>query len=303
MNTMKKLNILACLLVCTIIATAQTTIPCPTSFKRSNGAGGGCPIAKLTLTYAECPTVALPIDSVYQSGVKINATFAEGIIDCSGSKYEVTYCVTSTNIAPTGFLTIYFHSAGSFNGRTCTVPDGGPLPVKMSSFYAKRSSSQVNLTWSTETEINSREFVIQRKTGSEFVDVATIPSKNAINGASYSFTDQNSARGTSQYRLKMVDLDDKAVNSETRTVKGLGSNADFSIYPNPSVGNAKITVTDISEASDVQVIDNAGRIIKTVSLVNSSTVNVDNLQKGMYMIRLVNKSTGEAQTKKLTVIN
>jgi hypothetical protein len=300
---MKKSTILLCLLVSSFIAQSQTTMPCPTSFKRSNGAGGGCPIAKLTLTYAECPSIALPIDSVYQSGVKINATFDAGVIDCSGAQFQVTYCITSSNIAPTGFLTIYFHAAGAFDGNTCTVPDGGPLPVEMSAFYAKRTKSNVVLNWQTESELNTREFIVQRKTGNEFVDIATVSAANRATGSNYSFTDINTSRTTSQYRLKIVDLDARFSNSETRSVKGLDANSDFSIYPNPSTGNAKVTITDISEPTDVQVIDNAGRIIRTVPMNNANSVSIDNLQKGMYMIRLVTKSTGESNTKKLTVIN
>ncbi len=132
---MKKILLSIGTLIITSIAISQTTQICPSSFKRSNGAGGGCPIAKLTLVYATCPTTALPIDSVYQSGVKINATFDAGIITCTNNSYEITYCITSSNIAPTGFLTIYFHAAGAFNGNTCTVPTtGGPLPVKLTDF-------------------------------------------------------------------------------------------------------------------------------------------------------------------------
>jgi hypothetical protein len=301
---MKKILLSIGTLIITSIAISQTTQVCPTSFKRSNGAGGGCPIAKLTLNYATCPTMALPIDSVYQSGVKINATFDPGIITCSNNSYEVTYCITSSNIAPTGFLTIYFHAAGAFNGNTCTVPTtGGPLPVKLTDFYAKRNSSVVALSWKTETEVNASSFILQRKTGADFVDVATIKATNDVSGSQYTYTDVNASKTVSQYRLKFIDKDGSYSLSEIRTVKGTLSVSDFTVYPNPSTGNAKVTVADISEPTDIQLIDNSGRVLKNIPMNNSNSVNIDNLKNGIYMIRITNKNSGENLTKKITVVN
>ncbi|HMJ47663.1 MAG TPA: T9SS type A sorting domain-containing protein [Ferruginibacter sp.] len=300
---MKRITLFSVLLAMSAITYSQTTLPCPLSFKRSNGAGMGCPIARITFSYGVCPAVALPIDSVYQNGVKINATFAAGVIDCSGSKNEVYYCVTSTNIAPTVQLTIYFHAFGSYDGSVCQVDGGGPAPVKLSSFFVNRKGGAVAISWKSETEINSKEYIIQRKIGSDWVDIATVASANRENGNSYFYSDNNSSKGTSQYRLKMVDFDAVYSNSEIRTVKGNGSVSDFTVFPNPSAGNAKVTVSDISEPTDVQLIDNSGRVLKTVSMNNNSSVELNNLQKGMYMIRLVNKASGDAVTKKLTVVN
>ncbi len=302
---MKKILLSIGTLIITSIAISQTTTQvCPTSFKRSNGAGGGCPIAKLTLVYASCPTIALPIDSVYQSGVKINATFDAGIINCQNSQYEITYCITSSNIAPTGFLTIYFHAAGAFDGSTCNVPtSGGTLPVKLTDFYAKRNSSVVSLSWKTEMEVNASSFILQRKTGADFVDIATISATNSASGSQYSYTDVNSSKSVSQYRLKFIDKDASYSLSDIRTVKGTLSVTDFTVYPNPSNGNTKVTVADISEPTDIQLIDNSGRVLKNIPMNNSNSVNIDNLKNGIYMIRIINKNSGENLTKKITVVN
>ena len=301
---MKKITLFLGMLAISSIAISQTTQPCPTFFKRSNGAGGGCPFGKLTLVYANCPTMALPIDSVYQNGVKINTSFAPGIIDCSGSQFQITYCI-SANIAPTGFLTIYFQGAGSFNSNTCTVPGGGPLPVILTDFYAKRSLTNVAVSWKSESEINAASYVLQRKSGltSAFIDITTVKAGNQVTGGTYSFIDKNSFKDISQYRLKMIDLDGSFTISDIRTVKGISTVSDFAVFPNPSSGNSKITVADIAEPTDVQVLDNSGRILKTIPMNYSNSVDIYNLQKGMYLIRIVNKNSGESITKKLTVIN
>jgi hypothetical protein len=146
---------------------------------------------------------------------------------------------------------------------------------------------------------------LQRKTAgsSEFVDVATIKANNSLNGASYSYTDVNSSKGISQYRLKLVDKDASFSNSDIRTVKGTSSVSDFTVYPNPSNGNTKVTVADISEPTDIQLIDNSGRILRNIPMNNSNSVNINDLQSGIYMIRITNRNSGENITKKINVIN
>ncbi|MEO6252958.1 MAG: T9SS type A sorting domain-containing protein [Ferruginibacter sp.] len=300
---MKNFTLSIAMLLLSAAAFAQTTVPCPTSFKRSNGAGGGCPVAKLTLNYSSCPTIALAIDSIYQSGVKINSTYGAGVINCNGPKPSITYCVTNTNIGPAGTLTIYFHDSVTYSGGICLVPGSGPVPIIISSFFAKRTGNAVSLNWSTETEINAKEFIIERNTGNGFVAVGTVAAKNNGGGASYSFSDNNNAKAISQYRLKLVDLDASFKLSETKAVKGIAAVSDFTVFPNPSIGYAKISITDIAEATNVEVIDNSGRVVRSIELKSTSTVEINNLQSGIYLVRITNKATGDALTKKLTVSN
>ena len=101
----------------------------------------------------------------------------------------------------------------------------------------------------------------------------------------------------------MVDLDATFKLSETRAVKGTAAVSDFTVFPNPSNGYAKISIADVTEATTVEVIDNAGRVIKTIALKNSNTVEVNGLQNGIYLVRITNKNTGDAVTKKLSVSN
>lgn len=202
-------------------------------------------------------------------------------------------------------ITRYTASNGLCQGGTCGTTitiEGGPLPIVVSDFYAKRSGNNVTLSWKTSVEINAKEFVIQKKTANGWEDVATVAARQVTSGASYIYNDQNNSKAVTQYRLKLVDLDNSAKISEIRTVKGNGGVSDFIIYPNPSAGDAKVTITDISEPTEVKLIDNAGRVIKTVNMNNSNTVDFNNLQKGLYMIRITNKTTGESLTKKLSVV-
>lgn len=295
---MKKITLLVCAVGIGALSFAQSQI-CPTSFKRDNG-NGACPEGRITFQFANCPNPPLTIDSIYANGVKQSVTVSSQ--SCNGGK--AVYCITGGNLAPAGSLQVYFSQGGNpGTGYNCYVPSGGPTPITLSAFNAKRSGNNVIINWNTEVEINAKEFVLQLNIGGEFMDIAFIPALNSANGSKYAYTDMNNAKGVSQYRLKMIDQDGSYKNSDIRPVKGTSAASDFIVFPNPSTGNAKVTITDISEPTDIQVIDNSGRVVKVYSTISGNTVDLMGLQKGMYMIRIVNKQSGESSTKKLTVVN
>ena len=47
---------------------------------------------------------------------------------------------------------------------------------------------------------------------------------------------------------------------------------DFNVFPNPSIGNAKVSITDIAEATTVELIDNAGRVVKSIELKRNAGI-------------------------------
>ncbi len=288
------------LLLISIVNFAQSSI-CPNYFRRNNG-NGLCPDGQLKLYFTSCPANAPIIDSVYTNGVKANISFAlPDISKCSSQGY-VSYCVNGGNMPPAALWQIYFHNPGSTDPFGCLVPEGGVLPIAIENFFAKRNNNTVSLNWRTSFESNAIGFDIQRKTIGGFLTIATVPATNITNGSTYSYIDNNNMKTVSEYRLLLHSKDADASFSETRNVKGTGGSIDFIIFPNPTAGNVKVSITDISEPTDVQVIDNTGRVIKTIMSVKNSSIELDNLQSGVYRISMIIKSTGERTTKTLTVI-
>lgn len=229
----------------------------------------------------------------------------------STSNYYETGLFTAPCLAPITYVISGYNSSNADcgNGSTCgnsttvIAISSGPLPIKMKEFYAKRKNALVSLSWSTESEINAKEFILQRKVEKDYIDVATIAASDKPNGSFYSYTDNNNIKAVSQYRLKMVDQDGKFKYSEVRIVKGTATPNDFTVFPNPSNGNAKVTVSDISEPTDVQLVDISGRVLKNIPMNNRNSIEINGIQKGIYMIRIVNKNTGENLTKKIAVLN
>jgi len=148
---------------------------------------------------------------------------------------------------------------------------------------------------------NVKGFIIQRKTGNNFEDIATITAGNKINGATYTYTDINAAKSSSQYRLKVLDINGEFSLSDIKNIKASTGNIEFLVFPNPTFGKASISFSDISATYDVEVLDNTGRIIRSVSVSGNNTAEFSNLPKGMHMIRVINKNTGEKATQKISV--
>ena len=184
------------------------------------------------------------------------------------------------------------------------LPEGGPLPVNVSSFLVGRTGSSVVLNWKTEIEMNAVNFEVQRSYDNvNFKTIATVASSvNGSSAKSYSYTDNsNTSNALSFYRLKIVKQSEVSY-SDIRTVKGISAKAGL-IFPNPAFINSKITISDISEPSRVQLLDNSGRLVRSLILNNSNTVELSGLQKGAYLVKIIGSVSGHTEIRKLTVIN
>ncbi|MBG6109674.1 endonuclease I [Flavobacterium sp. CG_9.10] len=95
------------------------------------------------------------------------------------------------------------------------------------------------------------------------------------------------------------------------TCNGLGSHSlatlsnidfdsnEFNIYPNPSNGNVKINFENSNEKYSVQVFSVLGQKVFDKEYTNSSYAAVNNLQKGVYFVKITNDT--KSITKKLIV--
>ncbi|MFK5856466.1 MAG: lamin tail domain-containing protein, partial [Bacteroidota bacterium] len=72
------------------------------------------------------------------------------------------------------------------------------------------------------------------------------------------------------------------------------------IYPNPTNGIFTIEYAD-EKTADIVVMDITGKEVYTSSFIGTTQVNLLGLQKGLYLVRLLDKSTNEIIVKKLLV--
>jgi hypothetical protein len=182
-----------------------------------------------------------------------------------------------------------------------------PLPVTFGRFNANRvNANLIGLQWTTMTEINNYGFAIERNDGSQWRQVSFIPSQ-AMNGnssspISYSFSDPNSNRGMTQYRIRQVDSDGRTKYSEIRAVRGDGQEAKLVVYPNPSSdGRITIVFEQDMNTRDVSLLDMSGRVMKQWQGVGAGTIQAENLRPGMYSLRVHVRETGAQSFEKIMI--
>ena len=122
--------------------------------------------------------------------------------------------------------------------RPLTSNDVGPykndfiLPVELISFSAKSINNNVNLSWTTASEINSREFIII-KDGKNIGVINSHGTSARLNN--YKFTDNLVAPGFHTYNLNEVDLNGiiKIVGEKQIYVSGPNQFLLYQNFPNP----------------------------------------------------------------------
>ncbi|MEO8569208.1 MAG: T9SS type A sorting domain-containing protein [Ginsengibacter sp.] len=305
---MKKFLLSTCSFVFSIVVFSQT--PCPTQFLRNNGNAGPC-ASHIRLYFNTCPTIIPTLDSIKINGVLQPEVFTLIEKKCNGNNTYVDYCISDDNLPPaariTVFLTYLNGSTGAIIGNSvCDVVSAGPTPVILSNFGIQRNNNnEVSATWQTQQEISSSRFEIERAyNNNSFQKIGTVLAAGSSNTRqSYLFSDKtNSSQNISFYRIKMIDKDGTFSYTETKSVKGYGTKTDFVVFPNPCHGNARITITELSEPTEVQLMDVSGRLVKSITLTTTSSTEINNLQKGSYFVRISGKISGETSVRKLSVI-
>lgn len=185
------------------------------------------------------------------------------------------------------------------------------LPLHLIKFTANYFNESVLLKWETEQERNTDYFVIERNTGTGFVNIGTITAGgNTSTTSFYGYTD-NEVVGlgvqSAQYRLKTIDKDGSYMYSGIVFISFADLVTKIQINPNPLTdGAAKVTISVAAEQqAHWKLTDNAGRTVQTGTVqllkgLNSFFINTGSLSAGMYYLMLISKTMNQqVKLKKL----
>ena len=174
-----------------------------------------------------------------------------------------------------------------------THTNDNALPVELTSFTGTARGRQIELKWSTATEVNNYGFEVERKPlpnppllGEGINRGVSLPSPpltgEGIKGwgrigfvqgngttsrpQSYLYRDEVEAAGKFKYRLKQIDHDGKFEYSVAVEVTSTLAPADYGLsqnYPNPFNPSTKIRFAlEKSEFAEVKVFDTIGREVQ-----------------------------------------
>ena len=172
------------------------------------------------------------------------------------------------------------------------------LPVEIISFTATIiSGREVELNWSTASELNNDFFTIQRSVDAinwEYVGT-TKGAGTTFERQDYSLMDQTATGKAVYYRLQQTDFDGEQKDYEIRSVdfNEWSESHDFIVYPNPANEKATISGASVSSTSEIQLFDLSGKnvtaIVQIERMQNGNFIlNTLDLNPGMYLIRIGN---------------
>jgi hypothetical protein len=175
---------------------------------------------------------------------------------------------------------------------TCASTAALSLPLSLLSFEAKQNEKAVQLNWTTEQEVNTDYFTIERSAnGAAFLPIGKVIAQNKASQNSYVFSDATPQLGVNYYRLKMMDKDQTFSYSPIKTVDIQGQLA-VSIYPNPTSGHVNIQWQNAeNESVHITLQDIFGKVHYTAQQ-SAAYLDMDmtNLPSGIYFMTIKNKS-------------
>lgn len=166
----------------------------------------------------------------------------------------------------------------------------GPMPVSLVSFKGNATQNGTQLSWTTASEINASQFLIERSLDAKtFSTVGKINAKNAAKGANYSFTDSYMQNGKVFYRLKQVDRDGKSQYSSVISINHVNT-FEYTVSPNPF--SSVISIRSNEELQHVELVDMTGTIRYNQSDIHSTeyAIATDNLSPGYYFVKIYTAS-------------
>jgi hypothetical protein len=213
------------------------------------------------------------------------------ITDMGGRTDAISEVLPTIN---TSHITLANSGAGyGFRGVAFT-PTSTVLPITLTTFSGSLINNAAALRWSTASESNSKEFVIERSNnGVDFKAIGTVSTTNTNNTANYSFQDASLLSGDNYYRLKMVDNDGTFEYSKNLVAVKLSLSSTIGVlaYPNPTNGPLTINHGVGSNKGTITIIDLAGKKVAEfgINVGNTQTeINVSNLPAGNYFININN---------------
>lgn len=181
------------------------------------------------------------------------------------------------------------------------------LPAELKSFSVMRNQDEVMLRWTSISETTTQGYEIEKRSGDgEWIQSGFVKSQyEAGTGSSelnYMYREINNNPGSTEYRLRIADLDGQYSYSPVRVVKGMYAKSDLLIYPNPSQnGQIRIALNQFSQPVKIDIYDLQGRHVRQQVVFQQPELTVNGLNPGLYTLTVTITASGEKLTRKFMI--
>jgi hypothetical protein len=160
------------------------------------------------------------------------------------------------------------------------------LPLQWLSFTAQEQGGKVKLEWSTASEQNTSEFIIQHSNnGTSWNNIGVVAAAGYSSlVTTYNYVHTSPHAGVNYYRILQKDIDGRGTYSDVRTIRsGSASAPSYAVLTNP-VENGLLQIR-ITSPTRISFHSSDGKMIWQKEFpAGNFPVNVGNA-KGMYFIR------------------
>jgi len=216
---------------------------------------------------------------------------------------DYTVELAASNFVGTGALAAYFQTYDEDGSDDATIDvalDPGEdhitadfgfapvaLPVDFIKFTAQKNGTNIDLDWTTATEINNDRFEIEHSSdGKLYASVGQVSGAGSTyEEIDYNFSHRTPSSGQNLYRIKQIDINGRSMYSEIRTVEFSTDPDRSNVYPNPFNN-----VLNIESAYDnYQVYNATGELLKS-GKVSQYQIDMSDLIEGIYFINLFSEN-------------
>jgi hypothetical protein len=178
----------------------------------------------------------------------------------------------------------------------CTISDNihialaVPLPVTLTAFTADVQQCQSRLNWTITDAVSFSHFIIERSMdGRSFISIGkTLYAKDVYD---YTYSDKTLDKGTTYYRLKLIDLDGKSQYSNIVSVQSNCEEQSIQVYPTISNGTVYVSLPESYEKASLSVFNLLSQQLTLSPADNGQrlrSINLNGLSAGTYFIRITN---------------
>ncbi|MFN3405198.1 MAG: PKD domain-containing protein [Cytophagaceae bacterium] len=205
---------------------------------------------------------------------------------------------TSNAVAPSHNYTApgNYNVTVSFNDAVCghtwtastTVNTGCITPVTWLNISAQKVNGNIELTWTTSSEINNDYFEVQvSEDGINFQTIGYVKSKGDSKELQfYKFTDTHSYAENLYYRLIQHDFNGEKEISPQAHIRLI--NSSVKIHPNPSSDQFEINISG-TDFAEIILTDVLGRILYNEKYYGENLIKTSlgqDFAKGTYLIKV-----------------